>query len=158
MRPGQDRRPHARNSGNNLYRNRQQIPHGGQTFDSNGPNVKIRGTPHQIFERYQNGFEIIGASKTGVSLACKEEWPLPYAAEDLARLGSVKIKQGRSVVGCIGVGLHGSAGDARDVFCRLREIDPLLRWQSTSEVNLISTVPSASADGLIRDLHHAFFE
>jgi hypothetical protein len=52
MRPGQDRRPHARNSGNNTYRNRQQIPQRGQTFDSNGPNVKIRGTPQQIFERY----------------------------------------------------------------------------------------------------------
>src|SRR5260221_4619541 len=30
----------------NRYRTRSQ------TLDSNGPNVKIRGTPHQIFERY----------------------------------------------------------------------------------------------------------
>src|ERR1700730_10912043 len=52
MRPGQTGRPHGRNNGNNPYRNRQQIPHRSQTFDSNGPNVKIRGTPHQIFERY----------------------------------------------------------------------------------------------------------
>jgi hypothetical protein len=28
------------------------MPQRGQTFDSNGPNVKIRGTPQQIFERY----------------------------------------------------------------------------------------------------------
>ena len=52
MRPGQTGRPHGRHSGNNPYRNRQQIPHRGQTFDSNGPNVKIRGSSHQIFERY----------------------------------------------------------------------------------------------------------
>ena len=52
MRPGQTSRPHGRNSGNNPYRNRQQIPYGSQTLDSNGPNVKIRGNPHQIFERY----------------------------------------------------------------------------------------------------------
>jgi hypothetical protein len=52
MRPGQTGRPHGRNNGNNPYRNRQQIPHRSPTFDSNGPNVKIRGTPHQIFERY----------------------------------------------------------------------------------------------------------
>src|ERR1700747_1565938 len=51
MRPGQGR-PHGRNNGHNPYRNRQQIPHRSQTLDSNGPNVKIRGTPHQIFERY----------------------------------------------------------------------------------------------------------
>ena len=52
MRPGQTSRPHGRNSGNNPYRNRQKIPRGSQTLDSNGPNVKIRGNPHQIFERY----------------------------------------------------------------------------------------------------------
>jgi len=52
MRPGQPNRPHGRNNGNNLYRNRQQVPHRSRTFDSNGPNVKIRGNPHQIFERY----------------------------------------------------------------------------------------------------------
>src|SRR5271156_2994164 len=52
MRAGQNGRSHGRNNGNNPYRNRQQIPHRGQTLDSNGPNVKIRGNPHQIFERY----------------------------------------------------------------------------------------------------------
>src|SRR5438477_6721004 len=52
MRTGQTGRPNGRNNGNTPYRNRQQIPHRGQTLDSNGPNVKIRGSPHQIFERY----------------------------------------------------------------------------------------------------------
>ena len=52
MRTGQNNRPYGRNYGNNSNRNRQQIPHRSQNFDSNGPNVKIRGTPHQIFERY----------------------------------------------------------------------------------------------------------
>ena len=28
------------------------MPHRGQILDSNGPNVKIRGSSHQIFERY----------------------------------------------------------------------------------------------------------
>jgi Domain of unknown function (DUF4167) len=52
MRPGQTRRPYGHNNGNNSYLSRQQIPNRSQTLDSNGPNVKIRGTPHQIFERY----------------------------------------------------------------------------------------------------------
>jgi hypothetical protein len=51
MRTGQTNRPYGRNYGNNANRNRQQIPPRGQSLDSNGP-VKIRGTPHQIFERY----------------------------------------------------------------------------------------------------------
>jgi hypothetical protein len=53
MRTGQTGRPYGRNYGNNANRNRQQqIPPRGHSLDSNGPNVKIRGTPHQIFERY----------------------------------------------------------------------------------------------------------
>ena len=48
MRPGQTSRPYGRNNGNNSYRNRQQIANRSQTLDSNGPNVKIRGTPHQL--------------------------------------------------------------------------------------------------------------
>src|SRR5215510_1235684 len=53
MRPGQTGRPHGRHNGNNNpYRNRQQMSHRSQTLDSNGPNVKIRGSSHQIFERY----------------------------------------------------------------------------------------------------------
>ena len=52
MRPGQTSRPRGRSNGNNPYRNRQQIPHRSQTLDSNGPNIKIRGNPPQIFERY----------------------------------------------------------------------------------------------------------
>jgi Domain of unknown function (DUF4167) len=52
MRTGQIGRPYGRNYGNNANRNRQQIPPRGHSLDSNGPNVKIRGTPHQIFERY----------------------------------------------------------------------------------------------------------
>jgi len=52
MRTGQNSRPHGRNNGNNPYRNRPQIPQRSHSFDSTGPNVKIRGTPHQMFERY----------------------------------------------------------------------------------------------------------
>jgi hypothetical protein len=52
MRPGQTSRPYGRNNGNNSYRNRQQTPNRSQTFDSSAPNVKIRGTANQIFERY----------------------------------------------------------------------------------------------------------
>jgi hypothetical protein len=32
--------------------NRPRPPHRIQTFDSNGPNVKIRGNAYQVFERY----------------------------------------------------------------------------------------------------------
>lgn len=59
MRPGQNKRSRGRN-GNNPHHggggggggNRPRMPHRIQTFDSNGPNVKIRGNAYQVFERY----------------------------------------------------------------------------------------------------------
>ena len=51
MRPGPNKRSRGRN-GNNPHHNRPRLPHRLQTFDSNGPNVKIRGSAYQVFERY----------------------------------------------------------------------------------------------------------
>src|SRR6266571_4436010 len=52
MRPGPNKRSRSRNNGNNPHHNRPRLPHRIQTFDSNGPNVKIRGNAYQVFERY----------------------------------------------------------------------------------------------------------
>src|SRR5579863_312322 len=54
MRP--QKRSRGRNGGGNPYHNNQnrgpRPQHRSQTFDSNGPNVKIRGNAYQVFERY----------------------------------------------------------------------------------------------------------
>ncbi|HZK91240.1 MAG TPA: DUF4167 domain-containing protein [Stellaceae bacterium] len=62
MRP--QKRSRGRNGGGNPYHNNNPNRGGGgggggprppnrsQTFDSNGPNVKIRGNAYQVFERY----------------------------------------------------------------------------------------------------------
>jgi hypothetical protein len=66
MRPGQNKRSRGRNGGGGgggsggggggggglRHDNRPRLPHRIQTFDSNGPNVKIRGNAYQVFERY----------------------------------------------------------------------------------------------------------
>src|SRR6185437_6833090 len=62
MRPGQNKRSRGRNGGGGgggphggggqHHGNRPRMPHRIQTFDSNGPNVKIRGNAYQVFERY----------------------------------------------------------------------------------------------------------
>jgi hypothetical protein len=71
MRPGQNKRSRGRNGGGGVmgggggphgggggggggppHHNRPRLPHRIQTFDSNGPNVKIRGNAYQVFERY----------------------------------------------------------------------------------------------------------
>jgi hypothetical protein len=54
MRPGQNKRSRNRNNGGGHQNNgnRPRMPHRMQTFDSSGPNVKIRGNAYQVFERY----------------------------------------------------------------------------------------------------------
>jgi hypothetical protein len=54
MRPGQKNRSRGRNGGGMMpHHNRgPRPPHRSQTFESNGPSVKIRGNAYQVFERY----------------------------------------------------------------------------------------------------------
>jgi hypothetical protein len=50
MRSGSDQRP--RYNGNRPHQQPQRTLQRNQTVDSNGPNTKIRGSAHQVFERY----------------------------------------------------------------------------------------------------------
>jgi Domain of unknown function (DUF4167) len=52
MRSGRDQRPRGRFNANRPFNQQPRTPQNNQTFDSNGPNIKIRGSAHQIFERY----------------------------------------------------------------------------------------------------------
>ncbi len=52
MRSGPDQRSRDRFNANRPFRQQAQVPQNNQTFESNGPNIKIRGSAHQIFERY----------------------------------------------------------------------------------------------------------
>ena len=52
MNSGPNQRPPRRYNGNRPPPQHQRPPQRNQSFDSNGPNVKIRGSAHQIFERY----------------------------------------------------------------------------------------------------------
>src|SRR3954453_3053792 len=53
MRSGSGQRPpRGRFGGNRPPQQQQRTPQRNQTFDSNGPNVRIRGSATQIFERY----------------------------------------------------------------------------------------------------------
>jgi Domain of unknown function (DUF4167) len=61
MRTGPNKRSRGRNNNNNNgggggmmngQHGRPRPPHRQQTFDSNGPGIKIRGNAYQVFERY----------------------------------------------------------------------------------------------------------
>jgi hypothetical protein len=47
-----DQRPRERYGANRPFQAQQRSPQRNQPFDSSGPNLKIRGSASQIFERY----------------------------------------------------------------------------------------------------------
>jgi uncharacterized protein DUF4167 len=51
MRSGPDQ-PRGRFNANRPFRQQPRVAQNNQTFDSNGPTIKIRGSALQIFERY----------------------------------------------------------------------------------------------------------
>jgi hypothetical protein len=52
MRSGSNQLPRSRYNGSRPFQQQDRLPQRNQSFDSNGPNIKIRGSAHQIFERY----------------------------------------------------------------------------------------------------------
>jgi hypothetical protein len=52
MRSGPDQRPRGRFTVNRPFKPQPRSPQNNQTLHSNGPDIKIRGTAYQIFERY----------------------------------------------------------------------------------------------------------
>src|SRR5882672_3676516 len=52
MRTGTGHRPRGRFAGNRPSQQPQRPSQRNQSFDSNGPSVRIRGSAHQLFERY----------------------------------------------------------------------------------------------------------
>ena len=62
------------------------------------------------------------------------------------------------VVACVGDGLSNGSLGAALVRRVLREVDPALTWQSTSNSNLTTTVEPDEAPALVKRLHERIFE
>ena len=53
MKPGSNRRPRTRTNNNNNPNNNNKRQGGRGSYDSNGPDGKVRGTAQQVLEKYQ---------------------------------------------------------------------------------------------------------
>ena len=62
------------------------------------------------------------------------------------------------VVACVGDGLSNGTPGAARVRCLLQEVEPSLRWQSSSPSNLIVSVERDNVVPLVRRLHERIFE
>ena len=53
MKPGSNKRPRTRPNNSNINNNSSKRQGGRSSYDSNGPDGKVRGTAQQVLEKYQ---------------------------------------------------------------------------------------------------------
>ena len=124
---------------------------------SASPAANFMPTIHRVFDRHQLSFEVMSSSFDSVSLTCSDDGLPEGLLRDLRRLGSVGIERERSILACIGTGLN-APERLSHYLARFREVSPELIWQSTSNLNLITTVAPGSASVILKRLHAALFE
>lgn len=112
----------------------------------------------EVFARHQAHMDIVARSNVGLTFAYEEDEMLPSIVEDLGCLGAVEIERQRAVVGCVGDGLQN--GGSRETTIRrvLRDIDPVLNWQSASSSSLSTIVDEACVESVVNQLHQGIFE
>ena len=84
-------------------------------------------------------------------------------AESDAPKGVVKaiahrVNSEHGIVACVGDELSNGAPGAAEIRLLLNEIDPLLKWQSTSPSNLLTIVNLEEVPALVKRLHEQIFE
>ena len=89
-------------------------------------------------DRHSDGTLICGESPVGIVKAIAH-----------------RLNGTQAVVGCVGDGL--SNGGAASLRQTLREVDPLLEWQSTAACNLVATVEREHVPVLVKQIHERIF-
>lgn len=69
-----------------------------------------------------------------------------------------RVNSEHGIVACVGDGLSNGAPATAGVRRLLEEIDPLLKWQSTSPSNLLTIVNREQVPALVKQLHEQLFE
>lgn len=111
----------------------------------------------RAFNRHHISFEVMSLSSDVIFCACSDEGLPEDLIRDLRRMGSVRIERGRSIIACIGAGL-GAPERLRHYLALFRKVSAELAWQSTSDLNLITTVASDLAPAILKRLHVSLFE
>jgi aspartate kinase len=109
-----------------------------------------------ICHRHRVGMQIVGSLAAGISFACEESGSLASLIEDLERIGSVETKPHRAMVSCVGEGLQ-REDSAENLRRTLSDIDPTLRWHSTSSLSLISMIDRNLVGSVVREIHQSLF-
>ena len=80
------------------------------------------------------------------------------AANGVVKAIAHRVNSEHGIVACVGDGLSNCAPGALEIRRLLEEIDPSLKWQSTSPANLLTIVNLEEVPMLVKRLHERIFE
>ena len=109
----------------------------------------------EVFRRHRFPVDVVGKSVDGVSLACDEAESLSSLIDDLRLFSSVQVTRNQATITCIGEGLRNRTAGVANI---LKAIDPTLKWQSASEIDLVSVVAEDRVGPVVRRLYQEIFE
>jgi aspartate kinase len=80
------------------------------------------------------------------------------APKGLVKAIAHRVNSEHGIVACVGDGLSNGAPGAAQVRHLLEQLDPLLKWQTTSPSNLLTIVNREQVPQLVKRLHERIFE
>ena len=88
------------------------------------------------------------------TLICAE----PETSKGIVKAIAHRVNSEHGIVACVGDGLSNGAAGAAAVRRAIEEMDPVLKWQSTSPSNLLTIVNRDDVPSLVKRLHERIFE
>jgi aspartate kinase len=112
----------------------------------------------EVFDRFRTEVDVVATSEVSVSLSLDDTRSLPAIVEELERLGTVRVHDGRAIVCVVGEGLAYRSGMAARIFGTIADINILMISQGASNINVTFMVREEEVGEVVARLHRAFFE
>lgn len=112
----------------------------------------------EIFDRHRVAVDVVTTSEVSVSLSLDDASALPAIIDELRKLGTVEVENGRAIICVVGEGLRSTPGIASRVFSTISDINVSLVSLGASSINLTFAVDEADAVETVMRLHRRFFE
>jgi aspartate kinase len=111
----------------------------------------------EVFERRQQGLDLLSASRGSVSLLVSSTAALPAMAEELKGLASVRWENHKALVCLVGEQIRRRPEIASQAFQAIAGMDVRMICQGASERNISFVVDESRAVESVQRLHRCFF-
>lgn len=111
----------------------------------------------EIFNAHHTAASIVSFTETSAMLSLSDAGVLPQMADQLGRVGSVKVEKSRALVGVVGEGVCATVGVMASVCGAIGDVNVSFITRGTSNSNLSFVVEEERVNEVVQRLHDTFF-